>query len=65
MDEAAALGMTGLVTVVPGIARYHRSRCILIRFLGEGDLESMTREAAEEASFIACKACQPDKDTDA
>ncbi len=48
------------VTVVPGVARYHRSECILIRFLGAGDLEIMTREEAEEAKFAACRACQPD-----
>ena len=49
------------VTVVPGVARYHRSECILIRFLGGGDLEIMTREEAEEAKFAACRACQPDQ----
>jgi hypothetical protein len=49
------------VTVVPGIARYHRSECILIRFLGADDLETMTRSAAEDANFAACRACQPDK----
>jgi hypothetical protein len=49
------------VTVVPGVARYHRSECILIRFLGGGDLEIMTRQEAEEAKFAACRACQPDQ----
>jgi hypothetical protein len=49
------------VTVVPGVARYHRSECILIRFLGAGDLEIMTRQEAEEAKFAACRACQPDQ----
>jgi hypothetical protein len=53
--------MDGDVTVVPGIARYHRSKCILIRFLGDGDLESMTRAAAEDADFAPCRACQPDQ----
>jgi hypothetical protein len=48
------------VTVVPGVARYHRRECILIRFLGAGDLEIMTRQEAEEAKFAACRACQPD-----
>jgi hypothetical protein len=48
------------VTVVPGVARYHRSECILIRFLGAGDLETMTRQEAEDASMMACRACQPD-----
>jgi hypothetical protein len=49
------------VTVVPGVARYHRSECILIRFLGAGDLDIMTRQEAEDAKFAACRACQPDQ----
>jgi hypothetical protein len=51
----------GQVTVVPGIARYHRSGCTLIRFLGVDDLESMTREAAEADGCVPCRACQPDR----
>ena len=57
-----ALGVSSQVTVVPGIARYHRTQCILIRFLGSDDLETMTREAAEDAALAPCRACQPDKD---
>jgi hypothetical protein len=49
------------VTIVPGIARYHRSECILIRFLGPEDLESMTIQAAEEAGCVPCKACRPEQ----
>jgi hypothetical protein len=49
------------VTVVPGITRYHRGDCILIRFLSDDDLERMTREAAEAVDCVPCKACQPDK----
>jgi hypothetical protein len=48
------------VTVVPGITRYHRDDCILIRFLSDDDLERMTREAAVAADCVPCKACQPD-----
>jgi hypothetical protein len=51
------------VTVVPGITRYHRDDCILIRFLGAEDLERMTRADAEAADCVPCKACQPDKAT--
>jgi hypothetical protein len=47
--------------VVPGIARYHKSGCILIRFLGEEDLQTMSRAAAEESGCVACRACRPDK----
>ena len=62
-DGAAAEQAPGRVevTVVPGVARYHRSECILIRFLGAGDLEIMTRQEAEDATMMACRACQPDQ----
>jgi hypothetical protein len=50
------------VTVVPGITRYHRAGCILIRFLGAEDLETMTKQAAEEAGCVPCKACRPEQD---
>ena len=49
------------VTVVPGVPRYHRRGCILIRFLSDGDLETMTRREAEAAGWVPCKACQPDQ----
>jgi hypothetical protein len=49
------------VMIVPGVARYHRSGCILIRFLGSEDLETSTRRAAEADGCIACRACEPDK----
>jgi hypothetical protein len=50
----------GEVTVVPGIPRYHRRECILIRFLTDADLQTMSLRAAEAASCVPCKACQPD-----
>jgi methylphosphotriester-DNA--protein-cysteine methyltransferase len=49
------------VIVVSGVPRYHRPGCILIRFLSENDVETTTREAAEAASCVPCRACQPDK----
>ena len=51
----------GHVIVVQGVPRYHKSGCILIRFLGQNDLEQLTREAAEAAGCVPCRACQPDK----
>ena len=36
------------VTVVPGVPRYHRSDCILIRFMGDSDLQKMPVEAARK-----------------
>lgn len=50
------------VTVVPGIARYHRSDCILIRFLSASDLETMALRDAEEAGCMPCKACRPEQE---
>jgi hypothetical protein len=51
------------VSVVPGIARYHVPDCILIRFLGEEDLETMSLPAAEAAGCVPCKACKPGPDS--
>jgi hypothetical protein len=47
------------VLVVPGIARYHQAGCILIRFLGEDDLQRMSRQEADAAGCAACRACRP------
>jgi hypothetical protein len=49
------------VTIVPGVPRYHRRECILIRFLTDDDLETATRQAAKDSGCVPCKACQPDK----
>jgi hypothetical protein len=60
-DEPGAPADTGTqVTVVPGIGRYHRAECILIRFLGQEDLEVTTKQAADAAGSVPCKACRPD-----
>jgi hypothetical protein len=48
------------VTVVPGVPRYHNATCILIRFMGDSDLDKMTRAAAREAGCTPCRACLPD-----
>jgi hypothetical protein len=60
-EKAAAISASVEVTVVPGVARYHRSECILIRFLGPDDLNIMTRQTAEADGCVPCRACQPDK----
>ena len=49
------------VTVVPGVSRYHNASCILIRFMGDSDLDKMTRAAAREAGCTPCRACLPDQ----
>jgi hypothetical protein len=48
------------VSVVPGITRYHRGDCLLIRFLSADDLEVMTIRAATDSGCVPCKACKPD-----
>ena len=50
------------VIIVQGIGRYHRGGCILIRFMGPEDLESMTLRAAEAAGCVPCKACRPEQE---
>jgi hypothetical protein len=60
-DAGGSSPLDDQVTVVPGVPRYHRRGCILIRFLSDGDLETSTRRAAEAAGSVPCKACQPDK----
>jgi hypothetical protein len=57
----ASTSLDDEVTVVPGVPRYHRRGCTLIRFLSDDDLETTTRGAAEAAGSVPCKACQPDK----
>jgi hypothetical protein len=60
--QAGAPDLGRRVTVVPGIARYHSADCILIRFLGEDDLETMTLGKAEESGCVPCRACRPEKE---
>jgi hypothetical protein len=49
------------VTVVPGVPRYHNARCILIRFMGDSDLDKITLAAARDAGCTPCRACLPDQ----
>jgi hypothetical protein len=50
-----------VVTVVPGVPRYHNASCLLIRFMGEDDLEKTTLAAAREAGCTPCRACLRDQ----
>ena len=52
------------ITVVPGVPRYHNANCILIRFMGEDDLQKMTVPEATAAGCTPCRACQPDSATE-
>ena len=60
-EPAARLDPDLEVTVVPGVPRYHKSQCILIRFMGDSDLDKMTVAAAREAGCTPCRACLPDQ----
>jgi hypothetical protein len=51
------------VSVVPGVPRYHRPDCILIRFMGAEDLESKTIQDAADSGCTPCRACQPEVDS--
>jgi hypothetical protein len=55
-------GQQGQVTVVPGVPRYHEENCILIRFMGDDDLQRMSLGEATAAGCTPCRACQPDED---
>jgi hypothetical protein len=59
--EAATPDPDLAVTVVPGVPRYHNARCILIRFMGDSDLDTMTLAAARQAGCTPCRACLPDQ----
>jgi hypothetical protein len=49
-----------LVTVVPGVPRYHNANCILIRFMPETDVQSLTIPEARNLNCTPCAACQPE-----
>jgi hypothetical protein len=49
-----------LVTVVPGVPRYHEPDCILIRFMPSGDVQTKSIPEAKAAKCTPCAACQPE-----
>jgi hypothetical protein len=48
----------GLVTVLPGVPRYHERNCILIRFMPKSDVQHLTIPEAEKLGCTPCTACQ-------
>jgi len=48
-----------LVTVIPGVPRYHDPDCILIRFMDEEDIDRKSIPEAKAANCTPCAACQP------
>jgi hypothetical protein len=61
-DEPSAKQDSGtkMVTVVPGVPRYHEPDCILIRFMPEGDVQTKSIPEAKAAKCTPCVACQPE-----
>ena len=61
-DEPAAPQATGakLVTVIPGVPRYHDPDCILIRFMDEDDIARKSIPEAQAANCTPCAACLPE-----
>jgi hypothetical protein len=51
---------TRLVTVVPGVPRYHEPNCILIRFMSEDDIQKKSIPEAKAGKCTPCAACQPE-----
>jgi hypothetical protein len=49
-----------LVTVIPGVPRYHDPDCILIRFMDEDDVARKSIPEAKAANCTPCIACQPE-----
>ena len=61
-DEPSAAQPSGakLVTVIPGVPRYHDPDCILIRFMDEDDIARKSIPEAKAANCTPCAACQPE-----
>jgi hypothetical protein len=49
-----------LVTVIPGVPRYHDPDCILIRFMDDDDIARKSIPEAKAANCTPCVACQPE-----
>jgi hypothetical protein len=49
-----------LVTVIPGVPRYHDPDCILIRFMDDEDVARKSIPEAKAANCTPCAACQPE-----
>ncbi len=58
-DPADQSAETGLVSVVPGVPRYHESECVLIKFMPEDDIQHLSIPDARAAGCTPCAACQP------
>jgi hypothetical protein len=59
-SDAKQDGGAKMVTVVPGVPRYHEPDCILIRFMPENDVKQKSIPEAKAANCTPCAACQPE-----
>jgi len=60
-EEVAPDPEATLVTVVPGVPRYHKTDCVLIRFMPDEDVRQIHPAEAKDAGCTPCAACQPAK----
>lgn len=58
--SAADVPEISLVTVVPGVPRYHDPDCVLVRFMTDDGIKKMPIAQAKEAGCTPCGACQPE-----
>ena len=59
-EDAADDGTAKMVTVVPGVLRYHEPDCVLIRFMPSADVQTTSVPEAKAAKCTPCVACQPE-----
>jgi hypothetical protein len=57
--QAGPAQAAGLVTVLPGVPRYHQPDCVLIRFMPDDEVQRLPVPAAKADGCTPCAACQP------
>ena len=58
--SAGAPAEISLVTVIPGVPRYHDPDCVLVRFMTDDDIKKQSVAQAKEAGCTPCGACLPE-----
>ena len=57
--QAGPAQAAGLVTVLPGVPRYHQPDCVLIRFMPDDEIQRLPVAQAKAGGCTPCAACQP------
>jgi hypothetical protein len=57
--QAGPAQAAGLVTVLPGVPRYHQPDCVLIRFMPDDEIQRLPVTQAKADGCTPCAACQP------